>query len=289
MIPRHCGDVGIADVKFSLTESNLKKHFLHRKSYTRSKFYVVNNGEDWAVVQVEKKPTRNLFQTIDSVKVLSTPDRTRFVKEPDIDVLQIGHLLRVQSRHPQDLIIIQGRFDHISFIDVRLPVMIGLVDVVPPRPSKLQSFIKNMLGDEASMLNMVTHLIDIEEIAETATGKKLMLPCGSTYDDFIKKTKKQIFFLDKASKLSKADLSSIDLIGCSLSKRIYEEIYGQQPKLFNICPKESELAKKYDLPTISRCCKIKNDVEVDGNWISVPWGADICEVGEAIRIALSKY
>jgi hypothetical protein len=42
------------------------------------------------------------------------------------------------------------------------------------------------------------------------------------------------------------------------------------------------------IPTISRCCKIKKDVEVDDDLILVPWGANVCEVAEALRIALGS-
>jgi len=287
MIPRHCADVGIARVDFPLTEDNLIKHFIRRKSYARSKFYAVNNGNDWAVIKVTKKPARNLMQIVESVDVLSLPERTRFLIEPELDVLQIGQMLRLQARFPDNLLIIQGRFDHVSFIDVRLPARIALVDVVPPRPSKLKSAIETLMGECASILEFELHLIDIERLAEACKGDEIMLPCGSAYDDFPKRTKKRLLFLDRAPELSEEEMKEIDLIGCSLSRRIFEELYGSVPNLLNICPKESELTAKISLPTISRCCRVKSGVEVDGKRIFVPWGADICEIGEAIRIALS--
>ncbi|MDH4123467.1 MAG: hypothetical protein OEV21_05245 [Thermoplasmata archaeon] len=287
MIPRHCGDVGIAEVDFPLEEKRLIDHFLHRKSYTRTKFYAVTNKKDWAVVQIFKKQTKNLFQKVEEVKVLSLPDRTRFIIESNLDVLQIGHLLAVQAEHPKDLIIVQGRFDHVSFIDVRLPAKIRVVDVVPPNPSKLQSIIKDFLGTSSNIIKIDLQLINIERLAEEIVGDKLILPCGSAYDDLVKTTKKELLFLDRAPDLSKKDIMSAEVIGCSLSKRIFEELYGSAPNLHNMCPKESEFVTNNEIPTISRCCKVKNGVEIDGNWVSVPWGADLCEVGEAIRIVLS--
>jgi len=287
MIPRHCADVGIAKVRFPLTEENLVSHFLGKKSYARTKFYAVNNENDWAVVQVTKKPTRNLMGVIESVKVLSLPERTRFLVEPELDVLQIGQMLRLQARFPDNLLIIQGRFDHVSFIDVRLPAKIAIVDVVPPRPSKLKLAIESLVGACTSMLEFETHLIDIEQLVESCRSGEVMLPCGSAYDNFPDRTEKRLLFLDRSPELSSEQAKGMELIGCSLSRRIFEELYGFTPIIHNICPKNFELTNRIELPTISRCCKVKNGVEVDGNWIFVPWGADICEIGEALRIALS--
>ncbi|MEM3038838.1 MAG: hypothetical protein QXE45_05520 [Thermoplasmata archaeon] len=286
MIPRHCADVGISIVDFPLTEENLRRHFLHRKSYARTKFYAVNNGGDWAVVEVTKRPTRNLMQVIESIRVLSLPERTRFLRAPDLDVLQIGQLLNMQAKYPKDLLIIQGKFDHISFVDVRLPAKIAILDVVPPRPSKLMSAIESMLGKNRSALELEVHLIDIEQLSMASKADKLILPCSSAYDDFPKRMRKQILFLDRAPALSRDDAKSVELIGCSLSGRIFEELYGTKPSLLNMCPFDFK-GENIRLPTISRCCKVKNGVEVDGNRVFVPWGADICEIGEAIRIALS--
>lgn len=287
MIPRHCADVGIVRTDVPLTEENLKKEFLDRKSYARTKFYAVNNRSDWAVVQVTKRHSRNLMQDIDSVTVLSLPDRTRFLRAPDIDVLQIGQLLKMQAKYPKDLLIIQGRFDHVSFVDVRLPARIAIVDAVPPRPSKLMSAIEGMLKENISALEIELHLIDIEQIAASSNAERLVLPCGSAYDEFQMRTKKQILFLDEAPELLNDDARSIELIGCSLSRRIFEELYGTTPSLQSICPLEFGRRRNNELPTISRCCKVKNGVEIDGKRITVPWGADICEIGEALRIALS--
>lgn len=287
MIPRHCADVGIVQTNVPLTEENLRREFLHQKSYARTKFYAVNNGSDWAVVKVFKRPSRNLMQTIDSIKILSLPDRTMFLRVPDLDVLQIGELLRMQAKYPKHLLIIQGRFDHVSFVDVRLPARIALVDVVPPRPSKLLSAIENMLGDSASALKIEVNLIDIEKIAESSKAERLMLPCQSTYGDLLGRTTKQIYFLDKAPVLTKDNSRSLELIGCPLSRRIFEELYGFKPSFMSICPREPSWRKHDELPTISRCCNVKSGIEVDGKWIMIPWGADICEISEAVRAALS--
>lgn len=288
MIPRHCGDVGVQDVKFELTEQNLKKHFLGRKSYTRTMFYAVTNSDDWSVVQVSKKSTKALFQLIESVKIVSLPERTRFVNESELEVLDMGNLLTVQSRHPGKLVLIKGRFEHISFVDVKLPARIKIVDIVPPRPSKLEFLIRSLVKANPSLLDLCVELVDIAELANDERGGVLVLPCRASYEGMDEEPgSRERFYLDQAPELTEKQVKSAVLIGCPLSARIFEELYGSKPRLSNICARETVEMMEDSPPTIARCCKVKEGVEVDGRMIVVPWGANICEVAEALRIALS--
>jgi hypothetical protein len=288
MIPQHCGDVGVAEVSFPLTEESLRKHFLGRRSYTKTEFCAVKNGRDWAVIQISKKRTKNLFQPIEDIRVLSLPERTFFVHEPDLDVLHIGNLLKVQSRHPGKMVVFQGRFEHISLVDVKVPARIRLIDIVPPNPSKLETIVKELVGESSSLMKIDVELIDISDLVKETKADVVLLPCRSSYDGMADKIgKRERYFLDQAPELSAKQIKSSLLVGCPLSARIFEEIYGAKPNLANICVRES-VKSKDGIPTISRCCKIKKDVDVDDGLILVPWGANVCEVAEALRIALGS-
>jgi hypothetical protein len=284
MIPRHCGDVGVAEVPFELTEKNLKKHFLGRRSYTKTTFYAVTNGDEWAVIQVSKAPTKNLFQPIESVKIVSLPARTRFVHEPKLDVLDIRNLLEVQSRNKGKLVVFQGRFEHVSFVDVKLPAKIKIIDVIPPKPPKLEVLIRELVGKNA-LLKIETEVIDISELVADEKAEVIM-PCRASYEDIFEKSKRKWRYLDQAPALSERQIHSSLLVGCPLSARIFEELYGSRPKLANICARENMKRGAKEPPTIVRCCKVKEGVEIDGKMILVPWGANICEVAEALRISL---
>lgn len=284
MIPRHCGDVGVAEVSFQLTEKNLKQNFTGRRSYTRTKFIAVTDGDEWAVIQISKKLTKHLFQPIESVKVLSLPERTCFVREPELDVLDIRNLLDVQHRNQGKLVVIQGRFEHVSFVDVKLPAKVRLVDVVPPNPPKLKVLIKELVGGN-SLLKVDLEVVDITDLIEGNEGDAL-LPCRASYEGISEKSSKKWKYLDQAPQLSEKQIKSTLLVGCPLSARIFEEVYGSKPRLANICARETVKVGADDPPTIARCCRVKEGVEVDGRMILVPWGANICEVAEALRIAL---
>jgi len=284
MIPRHCGDLGVAEVPFELTEKNLKAHFLGRRSYTRTAFYAVTNGDEWAVIQVSKTPTKNLFQPIESVKVVSLPARTRFVREPKLDVLDIRNLLEVQSRNKGKLVVFQGRFEHVSFVDIKLPARIKIIDVIPPNPPKLEVLIKELIGRN-SPLKVEANVIDISGLVANEKSD-IIMPCRASYEDILEKSKRKWRYLDQAPVLSVKQIRSSLLVGCPLSARIFEELYGSKPRLANICARENAKRGSKVPPTIARCCRVKEGVEVDGKMILVPWGANICEVAEALRISL---
>jgi len=290
MIPAHCADVGVKETDIPLTEEGLRRYFIGRMSYSRTKFYVLKNGEEWAVVKVAKEKRTNLFSPITEMKVLSLPDRTEFVGRPDLDVLDIGGLLRIQAEHPGKLVIVQGRFEHVSFVDVPLPAKIGLIDVVPPEPSKLETLIGQLVGDESEIIDLRTKKIDLSHIVQDIPPEDLIfLPCRVTDREMRDVCSgREALFLDKSPDVDGSRLSSSHLIGCSLSSRIFKELYSFEPRLHNICPRGFCESEEIGLPTIARCCKVKSGVQVDGDTVFLPWGANLCEVSEALRIALGK-
>jgi len=287
MIPAHCADVGTRKLNIDLSEVNLRRHLIGTRSYTRSRFYAVTNGLDWSVIRVIKQPNRNLFQTVDDIEILSPPERTVFVQRPDIDVLNIGEILSVQSKYPDKLVVVQGRFEHLSFIDVRLPAKIGVIDVVPPKPSKLEVLIGDLLGKSGSMIDLNVKVIDIGDlIAKISGDRKVLLPCLASHSDS-DELGREVQYLDQSPEISDDELDSVVLVGCSLSQRIFQEIYGPTPVLSSICPVDNAGIAGSDMPIIARCCKVKSGVERNEHLFLVPWGATLGEVSEALRFALS--
>lgn len=224
------------------------------------------------------------------MEVISLPDRTEFLNRPKLDVLDIGALLRIQAKYPGWLVIVQGRFEHVSFVDVPLPARIGLIDVVPPEPSKLETLIDQLVDGNSNILDLKTMKIDLTHLVEDIPPDALiLLPCRATYRETTSICDgREALFLDQSPELDKSRISSSHLIGCSLSSRIFEELYSAEPKLHNICPRDMAEFKGMGIPTIARCCKVKSGIQVDGDNVFLPWGANRCEVSEALRIALGK-
>jgi hypothetical protein len=91
-----------------------------------------------------------------------------------------------------------------------------------------------------------------------------------------------VYFLDEAPHLD----HKVTLIGCDLSKRIFESIYRRDVPFINVCPAD----RIFDInaKAIVKCCKIKEGHKIDGNVAKVPWGATIPEIVNALNELFSK-
>ncbi len=75
------------------------------------------------------------------------------------------------------------------------------------------------------------------------------------------------------------------MVGCDLSRRIFRSVYGYDPESVDMCPKN--LVMEDGVPTIIKCCKVKEGHEVHGSIAMVPWGATTLEVAAAINALFS--
>ncbi len=84
------------------------------------------------------------------------------------------------------------------------------------------------------------------------------------------------YFLDDTPE----DPGDVTLIGCHLSRRIFNALYGRDVPFINVCPADHV---DPDEKTIVKCCKVKQGHEIDGNLALVPWGVTIPEIVDAIN------
>ena len=68
-------DVSVATVDFPLTAENLTRHFLGRECYRRTRYLVVRNGVESALIAVEPSDPEPLFSPAAAVDVLALPAR----------------------------------------------------------------------------------------------------------------------------------------------------------------------------------------------------------------------
>jgi hypothetical protein len=281
MIPDHCKDVSIRRVEFDLDADEIALQMKGRKAYTRTDHLILANGNDMAVIWVIKENTKELFKPIIGFEIVSLPDNTIFVKDEEIDVLNLSHLARLADTHPGKVVVVEGMFNHVSFVKDILPIKLRVLDAVPPRPSKLSCLVERALASGYIGLPILPVLeeIDLNELAKDVTSEGVIFPCkaSNTTSD------KRHFFLDETPEL---DIET-DLIGCDLSARIFRSIYRKEPELINICP--WDLAPRDGVPTIVKCCKVKSDHVIDENIVVVQWGASVREVTEAINAFFDQW
>lgn len=270
----HCKDVSFHDVDFKLSEGNIRKTMDAWVAYVRTEYVVFQNGGDHAVVCVHKGSGGGLFRRLSGYEIVSLPEETVFYSDPDLDVLNQPAMAEIQSRYPDKTVIVQGMFSHINFVSGLKPVRLKVIDNVPPSPSKLGVLVRKALssGFVDHPIIVDDYVIDMADRISEVRTEAVMFPCkvsGLTAD-------MPVYFLDDAPRME----HEVTLIGCHLSERIYESLYGKKADFINVCPMDFADGS---VKTIVKCCKIKEGFVIDGNVAKVPWGATVPEVVGAIN------
>ena len=271
----HCKDISLHDVDFPLTEDNILREISKWKIYVRTEYFVLKNGNDLATVRVDRSAPEGLFRKVTGAEVISLPKDTVFVKDPNIDVLNIPSVASVQERHPKKTVVIEGMFSYMSFVSGMNPLKLRAIDNIPPGPSRLR-----ILVDRALSSGLVNHPIipeytdvNLEDKIKYVKTEAVMFPCRVSG----LKADMPFYFLDQAPNVE----HNVTLIGCSLSNRIYQSIYGKDVPFVNVCPFDA--VPQDSMRTIVRCCTVKEGHEIEGNVVKVPWGATVPEVIDAIN------
>ncbi len=270
----HCKDVSLRDVDIHLDPESISELLRGWKAYVRTEFLVLRNGGDLAVVELHKSGGTELFRDLESFEIVSLPDETIFYEDPDLDVLNTPALARLQARFPGKTIVIRGMFSHINFIKGLRPERLMVVDNVPPSPAKLGVLVDIALSSGFVDLPIVKEerIIDMADRVPEVRTEAVMFPCrvsGLSAD-------RPFLFLDDAPEVE----ADVTLIGCHLSKRIFESLYHRDVPFINVCPADHV---DPDVKTIVKCCKVKEGHVIEGNTVRVPWGATVPEVVEAIN------
>ncbi len=274
MLPRHCKDVSIKNVDFQLTKANIDKAIVGKKAYTRCDHYILRHEKDLAIVQVEKEEGQELFRPIIKHNIIAFPKDIILVKDPSVDVINLSVMARISKDHPGKYVVVEGMFDHVSFVSDAGTIELRVFDIVPPRPSKLSVLVERALASGIVDLPIVPvyEELDINELTYKVHSSTVMFPCRSSGIISDKPT----YYLDELPELPK----DVTLIGCDLSSRIFSSYYGMLPQRIDLCPRT--LAPKDDRKRLIRCCKIKEGYEIKGSTAMVPWGANVRDVSEGI-------
>ena len=274
----HCKDVSMHDVDIPLDREHISELMRGWTAYVRTDDLVLRNGDSYAVVRLVKSLEPGLFRKVVDFEILSLPEETVYVEEPDMDVLNTPALAALQARHPGKAVVVRGMFSHINFIKDIEPLRLMVVDNVPPSPAKLGVLVDIALGSGFVDHPIVKEerIIDMaEKVSEVRTGA-VMFPCrvSNLHADI------PFCFLDDAPE----DPGDVTLIGCHLSQRIFRSLYDRDVPFVNVCPADFV---EPGVKTIVKCCKVKQGHELDGDVVRVPWGATVPEVVDAINALFS--
>jgi hypothetical protein len=275
MLPDHCKDVSVRKADFELTEDEIARHTVRKKAYTRTEFIILKHDDQYAVVRVFKEGGVELFRPISAHKIVSLPDSTVFIHDEAIDVLNRPQMAGVALRYPGKTVVVQGLFNHVSFVQGSEVLELYVLDVVPPRPAKLTHLVKRALDAGLVDLPIVVkeEAVDLNELERRVQTPTVVFPCRASGLE----SKKTVFFLDETPRIE----GKATLVGCELSLRIFQSIYKKKPEFVSMCPRE--FAPKDGKKRLVKCCRVKEGFELEGNLAIVPWGATVTDVVQAIR------
>jgi hypothetical protein len=274
MNPDHCKDVSLRHVDFSLTEENISRNLDGKKAYTRTDFMILKNDEAVAVIKVIKEGGKDLFRPISTYQVVSLPEDTVYLRDEGIDVLNASHMARKAREHPGKTVVVSGMFNHVSFLQEENLLDLYVVDVVPPSPSKLSVLVERAFSTGMVDLPIVPHYrdIDLNELERNVMTEAVMFPCRASGLE----SERKVYFLDETPVVE----GEVTLIGCDLSRRIFNSVYRREPTSLDMCPRNLARTKG---KTLVKCCGVKDGFEIDGDVASVPWGATVLDVVGAIN------
>ena len=139
LFPDEYRGVAVTTVKGELDEDALRRYFLGREAYRRTRYIVVRNGDRTAIVAVRKESDGPLFSPIVEVRVLAHETECVYLVCPDVDTAVPSAVAQVAREHAPDHrgVVVQGRYGHVSFIVDPAAVRVTVTEVVPPYPAKL--------------------------------------------------------------------------------------------------------------------------------------------------------
>ncbi len=171
--------------------------------------------------------------------------------------------------------------------------------MVPPRPAKLVSMIK-----DAMKVGLIDRAVDIEvreidliELARKTLDKGaeiVIFPCKSS-GITPQSVNAETFFLDKEIlPVLKKGCKKLGLVGCDVSLKVLQHLSGKdfdRSKIIfeQICPEKTVPNK---LPFITKCCRLREGYNptLEGGTLGVivPWGARLKEVSDALNWLLHE-
>jgi hypothetical protein len=283
-VPSAYRGVSVAEIEGPLTDVRLRTHFLGREAYRRTRFLAVRNelGEA-ALVGVEKESEEPLFSRITQVTLLAGPDECAFVVDSAADTAVPSELARVAlaAAPAARAVIVQGRYEHVSFIIDPDPLRVVVHEVVPPHPAKLVDQVQRVLNvaEDLPPMLVVPDLVNLAEVMVSEGGDHYLLPCRGSGVDV---EGVRLDFLDQ-----RPTQAPWQLVGCARSREIHQWFYGAAPQGIDMCPRER--TRDADQPTITKCCLLEDAVVTEGRSVVVPWGATLPQVRAALETVASIW
>lgn len=264
----------------AMSEKAITDYIFQREVYRRTDIIVLHNEQhQHAVVAVQRAPGDSLFVLIEALEVLALPPDCVFMQASETDPANrsaLAKLALTRSVGSDKTLIVQGAFDHINIIHKPAPLKVRVVEVAPPEPPKLYAMAEHVLSyADLPPICLQLERIDLLALAKQVSPPAYLVPCRSGgLDEF----DAPVFFLDERP----PERQDWTLIGCERSLQFHRHYYQDEPPRLEMCPRQ--LAADSAMPTLLKCCLLEFDIELDGNTVVVPWGADLKMIEKALAL-----
>jgi hypothetical protein len=283
VVPGAYRGVAVTSFDGELDESALARHFVGREAYRRTRFIVVRNGDETAIVAVQKESEEPLFSPITGLRLLVGPAECAYVEDPEVDTAVPTALARAALRQAPGMrgVVVQGRFAHVSFIIDPVPLRVTVREVVPPYPAKLLDQAQRVLGLAETLppMELVPDVVEFDQLAQGGTATSYLLPCRGGGVSIEGAT---VRYLDE-----RPVREEWLLLGCERSEQIHESFYGERAPQVDICPRKRPGGGG---ATLAKCCLLETHNEVDADrTVVVPWGASLALIADALATLAREW
>lgn len=259
----------------------MREYLTGREVYRRTDYIALIHGEAVGLAAVARAPSDDLFVPVVDVEVWSGPDRTQLIEDPGVDAGNATALAGAAARHGRPGVsgfVVKGRFEHINFIWEPDPVRIFVTEVTPPEPPKLLAQARQVVefDEDLPPVELVLDEVTFDELAATSPSGSYLLPCRGAGTEL----PAEMSYLDTRP----PEPDEWVMIGCERSMQFHRHFYGSEPPQVDICPKRRVEEADPDGLWLVKCCMLERGLEFTGNRALVPWGANLDEVRQALRV-----
>jgi len=276
LVPGQYRGVAVTEFRGELDKSTLATHFVGLEAYRRTRFIVVRDGDRTAIISVRREKDEPLFAPITAVELLVGPEDCAFVDCPDLDTAVPTALGRAAREHAPGKrgVVVQGSYGHISFIIDPRPLRVTVHEVVPPHPAKLFDQARRLLdvAEHLPPIELVLKAADLTDAARSMPSDSYLLPCRG---GAVTLEGARTAYLDE-----RPPKDRWTLIGCERSAQIHEWFYGERAEQVDFCPRKAHI----EGAALTKCCLLESEIAVEEDRVTVPWGASLAQVSEALTV-----
>jgi hypothetical protein len=285
-------------VDFPLTESGLRENLLGRDAYRRTEFIVLRGDGGCAVARITKARPDDLFSPVIAVELFASPHECHWSDDAAVDVgnpSQLAAKARALGVDCGETLIVHGKYEHVNFIYRPEPIVIRVVDVIPPEPAKLWTMVNQVLviAEDLPPIELRYDPIDLIALARSSPAPEYLFPCQASGID----VGAPIHFLD-----TRPPFADWTMVGCERCMQMHRNFYAREPGVqVDFCPRTrlalrttealSGSANGRDEPQdliLTKCCLFEMDVELYADTAIVPWGGNLRHVERALRYLVSR-